>query len=363
MVKKRNVYIINNTNILKSILMYVILARDYNHTLTNNYTQNTHEGDPKMLRKMNKKAEMAIGTLIIFIAMVLVAAIAAGVVLQTATALQNKALLTGERTRAQIGTGIEPLLVYGEDGSNRVLESFFIKLKLAPGSDALNFDDMLLAVDTNRASQASIYGEHITRLNNSNNEDSDGWRQLDSRKVDFNNNGRADFMRLYNSTHLEFNISNATQSFQEDNYFSIFAEIQFKDDGEDLASATSTDPVEIRTFSGRIVDNSGKQYGTFHITGSSGSPTHFTDQVFMVVGDGSSQEQGAFVVDYLSRGNSWMDGYLQTGDVVKIGLVSPHELGEDERLDIRFVPKTGTPRTLNIVVPDLVNTQRVYMYQ
>ncbi len=316
-----------------------------------------------MFKRMDKKAEMAIGTLIIFIAMVLVAAIAAGVVLQTATALQNKALLTGERTRAQIGTGLEPLLVYGEDGSNRVLESFFIKLKLAPGSDALNFDDMLLAVDTNRASQASIHGEHIVNLNNSNDEDADGWRMLDPRKVDFNDNGRADYIRLYNSTHVQFNISNATQSFEDDNYFTILSEIEFKEEGVTLADASGTDPVEIRTFSGRIIDDSGYQYGTYHLTGASTASTHLSEEVFMVVGAGTSSEQGAFAVDYLSRGNTFMDGYLQAGDVVKIGLVAPHQLGEDERLDIRFVPKTGTPRTLNIVVPDLVNAQRVYMFQ
>ncbi|MFP4656015.1 MAG: archaellin/type IV pilin N-terminal domain-containing protein [Candidatus Woesearchaeota archaeon] len=316
-----------------------------------------------MFKKMNKKAEMAIGTLIIFIAMVLVAAIAAGVVLQTATALQNKALLTGERTRAQIGTGLQPLLVYGEDGDDRFLETFYIKLKLAPGSDALNFDDMLLAIDTNTASQASIHGEHIKNLNNSNIEDDDGWRELDSKKVDFNDNGREDYLRLYNETHLQFNLSNASKSYEDDNYFTLFGEIEFREDGETLKDATATDPVEIRTFSGKIKDASGEQYGTFHIAGSATSSTSLGNEVFMVVGDGTSSEQGAFSVDYLSRGNTFMDGYLQTGDVVKIGLVAPHELGEDERLDIRFVPKTGTPRTLNIVVPDLVNAERVYMYQ
>src|SRR6056297_3037703 len=94
---------------------------------------------------MRKKAEMGIGTLIIFIAMILVAAIAAGVLIQTATTLQNKALLTGERSKSQVSTSIRPMLVYAEDGStNNDVSQFFLKMKLAPGSDPVRFVDMLM---------------------------------------------------------------------------------------------------------------------------------------------------------------------------------------------------------------------------
>jgi flagellin FlaB len=80
---------------------------------------------------MNRKAEMGIGTLIIFIAMILVAAIAAGVLIQTATSLQNKALLAGTRTKGQVSTAIQFLLVYAEDGSSptKTVSDFFFKAK------------------------------------------------------------------------------------------------------------------------------------------------------------------------------------------------------------------------------------------
>lgn len=95
---------------------------------------------------MNKKAEMGIGTLIIFIAMILVAAIAAGVLIQTASSLQNRALLTGDRTRGQVSTALNYLAVYAENGSSpdKTVEDFFVNAKLAAGSDAIKLDEALI---------------------------------------------------------------------------------------------------------------------------------------------------------------------------------------------------------------------------
>ena len=120
---------------------------------------------------MRKKAEMGIGTLIIFIAMILVAAVAAGVLIQTATSLQNKALLTGERSKSQVSTSIMPMLAYAEDGSsNNNVDQFFMKLKLAPGSDSVRFVDMLLEFSLKNLSSDMTYSsaETCTNVNESN---------------------------------------------------------------------------------------------------------------------------------------------------------------------------------------------------
>ncbi len=77
----------------------------------------------------NKKADTGIGTLIVFIAMILVAAIAAGVLIQTATSLQNKALLTGMRSKNEVSTALSPIIVYGEYGSNHYIDFLYIKMK------------------------------------------------------------------------------------------------------------------------------------------------------------------------------------------------------------------------------------------
>lgn len=107
-----------------------------------------------------KKADMGIGTLIIFIAMILVAAIAAGVLVQTATSLQNKALLAGERTKGQVSTSAQVLLLFAEDGSSGAsVDRFFAKMKLSPGSDPIKFNDTLLEFDLQDTSADLIFNK------------------------------------------------------------------------------------------------------------------------------------------------------------------------------------------------------------
>ena len=115
----------------------------------------------------DKKAEMGIGTLIIFIAMILVAAIAAGVLVTTASSLQNRALLTGSRSRTQVSTRVLPLSLYGEDGSDATIDQLFFDLKLAPGSDMIKFDETLITNNLNNASVSLSYNQTIEKCNES----------------------------------------------------------------------------------------------------------------------------------------------------------------------------------------------------
>ena len=114
---------------------------------------------------MKKKADMGIGTLIIFIAMILVAAIAAGVLIQTATSLQNRALLTGDRSQSQVSTSIRPVVIYAEDGTSNSVEDFFMTLKLAPGSDAIKFDDLLIEFSLTDDSKDLVFNDTVDECN------------------------------------------------------------------------------------------------------------------------------------------------------------------------------------------------------
>ena len=116
---------------------------------------------------MKKKADMGIGTLIIFIAMILVAAIAAGVLIQTATSLQNRALLTGERSQSQVSTSIVPVVIYAEDGSSdNNVEDFFATLRLSPGSDPVRLSDLLVELALNDNSYDLTFNSTPVDCNN-----------------------------------------------------------------------------------------------------------------------------------------------------------------------------------------------------
>ena len=104
------------------------------------------------------KGETGIGTLIIFIAIVLVAAIAASVLLGTAGSLQQKALTTGKQTQQEVSSGIEVISVTATDGSDGIVENFEMLVKLSAGSDPLSMNDTTITFDTKNSSQTMTRG-------------------------------------------------------------------------------------------------------------------------------------------------------------------------------------------------------------
>jgi flagellin FlaB len=94
----------------------------------------------------NRKAQVGIGTLIIFIAMILVAAVAAGVLLKTSGGLQQKATVTGEQATKEVSTNIKVTNVVGytNSTSNNRVDAIILTAQLASGSGDVKYDDIVL---------------------------------------------------------------------------------------------------------------------------------------------------------------------------------------------------------------------------
>ena len=86
---------------------------------------------------LDKNAAIGIGSLIIFIAMILVAGIAASVFIQTMNSLEQQALQTGQETLKEIASGVKVTQVSGyNNGSTITLVAIF--LTTTAGSDDID---------------------------------------------------------------------------------------------------------------------------------------------------------------------------------------------------------------------------------
>ena len=92
--------------------------------------------------KNDNLAAIGIGAMIVFIALILVAAVAAAVIIQTAEKLQQNAQSTGDDTTDEMSGKVQILNVFVDDPA----ESFVLYFRLAAGSDDTAAVDILWQV-------------------------------------------------------------------------------------------------------------------------------------------------------------------------------------------------------------------------
>ena len=97
----------------------------------------------------NKKASMGIGSMIIFIAMILVAGVTASVMIQTMNSLQQQAMKTGEETVRDISGGLKVTHVTGYNNGSKITQIAIFLVPLAGSGDInMTYADISLSDTT-----------------------------------------------------------------------------------------------------------------------------------------------------------------------------------------------------------------------
>lgn len=131
-----------------------------------------------MMRKLEGEEEgvMGIGTLIIFIAMILVAAVAASVLISTTFNLQQQALRTGEEAILEVSSSF---MVYGKHGvtneTNSEIGVIKFQMGLAAGSNPQNLHQTVIQV---LSSDADVNLLAMETANGEGNSTHYGWRSV-----------------------------------------------------------------------------------------------------------------------------------------------------------------------------------------
>jgi len=112
---------------------------------------------------------VGIGTLIVFIAMVLVAAIAAGVLINTAGLLQSQAEATGEESAQQVSDRVQVVSVIGDAGDEfagsdggDTINALQLSVRRSPGSGDIDLTNVVIEVFANGESATLTEGADAT---------------------------------------------------------------------------------------------------------------------------------------------------------------------------------------------------------
>jgi len=112
----------------------------------------------KICKKLKEKeiGSIGIGAMIVFIAMVLVAGIAASVLIQTSTRLESQAMRSGQETIAEVSTGIAVENIEGHK-SGTTLDYLVISVRPRAGSSDVDLSETVLEISDSSSKNILIY--------------------------------------------------------------------------------------------------------------------------------------------------------------------------------------------------------------
>ena len=117
----------------------------------------------KIIKFFKKKdfGSIGIGAMIVFIAMVLVAGIAASVLIQTSTRLEMQALKTGQETIAEVASGITVKAVEGLNSSGAITK-MAIEICARAGSPDIDLEQTIIEISDSDEKFVLTYSGSLT---------------------------------------------------------------------------------------------------------------------------------------------------------------------------------------------------------
>jgi flagellin FlaB len=119
--------------------------------------------------KENNFGAIGIGAMIVFIAMVLVAGIAASVLIQTSSKLETQAMVTGEQTTSEVATGLDAADVEGYAATDSDISRLAIQVRPRAGSSEIDLSETVIELsDTNKKLVLTYTADEFTSKANIN---------------------------------------------------------------------------------------------------------------------------------------------------------------------------------------------------
>jgi len=310
--------------------------------------------------KGDKKAIMGIGTLIIFIATILVAAVAAGVIISTSGILQQKALQVGDQTRSRLVNGIdvEQIFLHGDRDNefNHTANDFEILVRPSAGSNAIQLKSVTLTVFAgDYVASASLENPYFDEVNETVLVDiEDTWQTLG---VDLDGDGIDEEAIIYDGPTYDFIQFNVTSS----PVFSVNTSMHVQLDGD--AEVYNVRDIVIRLPNSSV-------YGYLHINGTDSG----ADTVEVVSGDAEATITGMFR-GYCSHDNLIPDEYfcyksavgngdtiVEFGETMFIYFRLSEPLMESTEFEVRLLPSGGRTTLVLDSIPEVIDKAKFAVF-
>ncbi len=293
-------------------------------------------GDENMKKMwMKEEGEFGIGTLIIFIAIIIVAAVAATVLIQTAYVLQQQAMETGDIAKQDVSTGFKIITVEG------IREDYFYTETVGSGDGSTTeFTKVLSHWPVNPHSVTVTDGTNVLK--------DDGTGRL----VLVTGSGVSGWIGYDNHTvHLTYQTAPASGTNITIKYGSGYGHtisyLEMK-----IGLMAGSPPISIQSVLVEVTDGYTDATLTYNATA-----TNYTQL------DG--KHFGAFIARDMPPSNWERDRVITSGDVVVL-YINASAVGlyiaPQTHMTIKLVPKHGVPNLVEFTTPATYTTKYVELW-